>query len=248
MSTPDQIPRWQQSLRDMSAEWAALGDRGAIAPAAAVRSPSAPYDTDHWEQAVAAMRAEQVSLIAEGSWFIGPRDLLGVIGRSRREVVHSAILAWLLDPTAPHGFGAELLRRLLRRVAADAALTDGSLRTVAASCEVSRSNSRADIVVRADDLTLVVECKIDAIEGEHQCDRLYDDFGEDPGAVFVFLTTRGDSPSTATGDARVAFHPLSWRDVLEDLCALMTDAWRASAPPALAAVDAYRATLEAEFS
>ena len=69
-----------------------------------------------WESQFEGMVLEQRELSRAGSWVGGPRDLLGVLGKSRHEVTHSAIVAWLLDPGMRHGFGS----RMLSRVSSDA--------------------------------------------------------------------------------------------------------------------------------
>ena len=45
-------------------------------------------------------------------------DLLGIVGVEGIEGVHSNFLAWLLDPTANHGFGDYYLKQFLRATAA----------------------------------------------------------------------------------------------------------------------------------
>src|SRR5258708_1684856 len=67
-----------------------------------------------WDRAYELMLEEQRGLMESGAWFRGRSDLLGVIGRARREVDHCAVLAWLLDPRMPHGLGVRFLRRFLK--------------------------------------------------------------------------------------------------------------------------------------
>jgi hypothetical protein len=63
----------------------------------------------NWEQQFALAEADYRALVHEGRWLDGRADLLGVIGASRRETYHSAILAWLLTPTRRHGLGPRFL-------------------------------------------------------------------------------------------------------------------------------------------
>jgi hypothetical protein len=174
--------------------------------------------------------------------------LLGVIGRGRREVDHCAIIAWLLDPNAPHRLGTRFLRRFLHRCRPDRTFGPEELALVRVRCEECREHSRADIVVRADRLTVVVEAKIDHVERPSQCDDLFRDYDEDSGAVFVFLTPHGSQPSTATGFATSAFVCLSFRDVRDDVRAVVADAGEAmSCSGARLSIECYLQTLDVEF-
>lgn len=168
-----------------------------------------------WAEAMAAMVDEQAALLAAGRWTRGPADLLSVVGVDRAEAVHSAAVAWLLDPRMRHGLGSEFLSRMLRRCFPGDTFT----RPEGARCEreVLRGAVRADIVVRGDEWTVVIENKIDAGESDGQCDAYHDLFCEERGAHYVFLTPSGRSPATATGEAAEAFRPLGYRAVLEDL-------------------------------
>jgi hypothetical protein len=161
-----------------------------------------------WEVELSSMAAEQDLMVRDGRWVSGPEDMLSIIGRSRREIYHSAILAWLLDPLARHGLGISLLQSLLaecgRNVGSD------ELRTVRCELEVQEDKTRADIVVSGPGFTLVVENKVDAGEQDRQCDRLFERFGGDPGTLFVFLTPTGCTPNTATEAAMDAFKPMSY--------------------------------------
>ena len=62
------------------------------------------------------------------------------------------------------------LKAVLRTCFPNDYILEEELTGAVSSCEVTRANSRADIVVIASELTLVVEVKVDALEGERQCD------------------------------------------------------------------------------
>jgi hypothetical protein len=62
-----------------------------------------------WRKQVNEMIQRQHDLQEQGRWFAGPGSILAILGRSRRETFHCRILAWLLDPMAPHGLKARLL-------------------------------------------------------------------------------------------------------------------------------------------
>ena len=77
-----------------------------------------------------------------------------------------------------------------------------------------KNGREADIVVRGDDFTLVIENKVDADESPEQCEDLYLNFRDEPGALFLFLTPDGRAPTTAsTQRARTAFKAISWPQV-----------------------------------
>ena len=73
------------------------------------------------------MVAIQRELEERGRWVSGPSDLLSVIGRSGDELTHSAMLAWLLAPSATHGFGSRQLARLAGRLWPDDPMPDGPI-------------------------------------------------------------------------------------------------------------------------
>jgi hypothetical protein len=72
-----------------------------------------------WEASLKAMTADSDRVRAAGRWLTGPADFLGVTRRSRHELMHSAMLGWLLDDTGRHGLGNRLVVSLLRHVGLD---------------------------------------------------------------------------------------------------------------------------------
>ena len=113
-----------------------------------------------------------------GEWIIGRPDLLGIIGRSRRELDHCAVIAWLLDPRGAHGLRTHFLEELLRKAFPKAPdFPPDDLALAWTETEVTRSTSRADIVVYLPEAIVVIEAKIDADEQDEQCDRLVGDWG-----------------------------------------------------------------------
>lgn len=77
--------------------------------------------------------------------------------------------------------------------------------------------TRADVVVRGADWTLVVEVKVDATEGRNQAHRLYEGWKDDPGSRFLFLTRHGQSPNSIPEDLKQQWTPLRWRDLRNTL-------------------------------
>lgn len=178
-------------------------------------------DVAAWRRQLTEMEANQLRLRLAGRWRRDPADLLFVCSVHRRELIHSAVLAWLCEPGADHGLADRFLRGLLEL---GGAVTDLEL-TVDVRTEVSRETSRADLVVQTDAWTLVLELKIDAGEQAAQCQRLYDDWAAEPGVRLMFITPTGRAPSTAyTPAAHRAWQPVAWRQVLEALERAVTDA------------------------
>lgn len=164
-----------------------------------------------WETRLDQLRDEQNALLRNGAWNDGRSDMLGILGESRREAFHSAFLAWLLDPRGRHGFGVAFLVAFFRRCSPDMMHKD--LHQARTALEVTRGDTRADIVITGPRFSIVIENKVDAIEQPQQCDRLYFQFGREAGTIFVFLSPSGRLPATATGPARDAFISLRHSDI-----------------------------------
>ena len=226
----------EDRYRAMASEWTTL---------------TAPEDekvVERWERNFAALQQDQLALSERGLWFSGRGDLLGVIGRGRREVDHCAVLAWLLDPNMPHRLGTRFLRQFLRRCRPDRTFAPEELASARVRCEECREHGRADIVLRAGRLTVVVEAKIDHVERPSQCDDLFRDYGDEPGVVFVFLTPHRSRPTTASNLAASAFVCLSFREVRDDVRAVVIGAGELmSTSAARASIECYLQTLDAEF-
>ena len=200
-----------------------------------------------WRDAMSAMRRRHDCLVADGLWVGGPSDFLGIIGHARVENTHSLMLAWLLNPTRRHGLGSGLVRRLLEHCSGDAVPAAPAVRTVKFS--EWRHGREADLVVRGEDFTLVIENKVDADEQPDQCDDLYENFKDDSDPRFLFLTPDGRAPRTATTPgAKRAFRTVSWPEVGEMLEAALHES--RSVPEAAGAVDVvenYLRTVKEQF-
>ena len=172
------------------------------------------------------MKTDAEELVAAGRWASGPSDLLSVLGRSRDELIHSRMIAWLLVPTNRHGLGRRFLTGFADRLWPD----DQLLRAGPILVETEESGSaiddvgelreaRADIVIRSGGVTIVVENKVDAGEQPQQCERLYWAWASEAAdARYVFLTPSGRTPTTIQSDAaRSGWKAMSYanlRDVL----------------------------------
>lgn len=160
-----------------------------------------------WEAVLSSMSIEMAALKSQREWVSGGYTLLHALGLHHNEVYMCRALAWLLRPDAGHGLGASVLNALLERCGVP---ESGSDRATVIT-EESRANTRADIVVRSGDSTLLIEAKVFAPEQERQCTRLADLWG-DESPTLVFLTRDGHRPRTAGGLVE-AWHRLRWRDV-----------------------------------
>lgn len=166
-------------------------------------------EIDQWESQMAAMREQQASLKRSGLWVSGPSDLLSIGDVAGRELTHSAVVAWLLSPTGRHGLGSRLLEDILRAGWPDDPIPD--IGVVVIEREVVRDSRRADIVVTAGPLTLIVENKIWSAERDRQCDDLYRLWVSEPDARFLLLSPRGDPPrQTRSREAAKAWRSLSY--------------------------------------
>ena len=133
------------------------------------------------------------------------------------EVRNSTILAWLVNPRSDHGLGNIFLLALLnelQRIHPDFApeLVDSLPSVNTEICPENDQTNRVDIEINAANFYLIIEVKINAIEGEKQLER----YGEiakkqarnKPWAI-VFLTRRGGK-STTSGIHKDKVISLSW--------------------------------------
>lgn len=236
MATTSVIPPSQDAAQFalMAVQWQTIIDGSSV------------QDVGRWAKTLAKMQNEQRALRAAGLWVGGPTDLLSAVGQARSELVHSAAIAWLLDPAMHHGLGTRMLVHLLKRCFKDdqfADLTQASVYT-----EVTRGAARVDILVQAEGITLVIENKVDAPEGIDQCDAYFRLFGNDPGARFVFLSPDGRRPQSATGLAAEAFRPLGYREIMADLNAVLACTEHSPHGLGRAAAEQYLLTLRRQFT
>lgn len=177
-----------------------------------------PPDPGRFEQAQREARA----LVDAGLWTSGPADMLSVLGRQRDELMHSRLIGWLLVPTNRHGLGRAVLRGFLDHLWPEEALLESGwviVETEKAGSALDEGGrlreARADIVLRGDGLTLLIENKLDAGEQPDQCERLYWAWASQPGETrWVFLTPSGRPPVTASSDeAKAAWRTMSYTDL-----------------------------------
>lgn len=182
MSSPYSATSSLERFTALSAEWMNIEQRARASEIA------------HWSEAVAAMTEQAAEAVGAGRWRTGPADLLGVSGRDRDELTHSRMLAWVLNPLGQHGLGPSLLEAFVRRLDPRRRDLGGDLHQARVRLEVTRAESRADIVVDLARGGIVIENKIDAVEQPDQCLRQANDYQRH---VLVFLTPHGYPPTTA---------------------------------------------------
>ena len=201
-------------------------------------------DVAAWDAAFREMEAEERDMLAAGQWWRGRPDLLGAGRVARRERVHCGVLAWLMDPIAPHGLGGKLLNEILGLVAVDPVPTD-VWPFVRTKVEAPRNGFQADLIVEWPGGFVVFEAKVDDTEQDRQCERLFESFGGEDGGVLVFLTPGGRPPKTAfSAAAREAIRLLSFPQIRDCLDRLAPSC---SSAPGGPAVVTYLATLQTEF-
>lgn len=224
---------WADEFASYALEWAEAG----------VDVP--PAD---WAQEFDVAARAHDALVDAGQWLAGPRTLLGVLGLRHLETPHSKVLAWLLDPGSRHGLGTRLLERLVARVRPD--LTPADLRRARVNVEEPCQTDdacfgRADVVVRGNGWTIVIENKIWAGQHGSQLDVYFDAYtATEAQPTFVFLTPYGAAPRSQRPEVRAAFTPLSWA---RDIVGMLDDVLASSvhtAPTTAAASDYLEALRE----
>lgn len=175
-----------------------------------------------------------------------PVSLFGTLNYGLRETAHTRTLAWLLDPQSPHGFQDTLLKVFLKetfkQTLASTAAGCFRLSTVRVHSELKHDESqdRLDIFLEGrwshqakhdESWMVIVEAKVEAIEGEDQCARYESTYRRRLKSSthnrLVFLTPDGRAAKTTGAgktSASSAWHPLSflrliaiWRPLLAKL-------------------------------
>ena len=230
-----QVRSWEARLRAMEREWGEVSVRWTRALLA------------DWRGAMSEMRCQHDRLVSDGQWVAGPSDFLKIIRRARDENTHSLMLAWLLNPTGRHGLGCALVRGMAEHSTVEPVPASLAVRTVTFS--EWRNDREADLVVRGDDFTLVIENKVDALEQPRQCDDLYSNYKNECAPLFLFLTPDGRKPCTATTpSAQRAFKTISWPEVRAMIETALSESRPASgAAGAIDVVGNYVRTLKEQF-
>lgn len=177
------------------------------------------------EQLTDRLRELQLSLDAIPKVPEPPKSTFRILGSTRSEQDWNTFLAYFLDPSQPHGFGADLLKAFINAVQRE---TDSEIeyyhrdiQDVQIGTELtSPQNNRLDILVRAPKKWFIwIEVKVDSSEGRRQTERYVEDThvgteekSEYPkdGKHYIFLSKRYASKATAD-----EFHDLSWQHLVD---------------------------------
>ncbi|MFC7240406.1 PD-(D/E)XK nuclease family protein [Saliphagus sp. GCM10025317] len=154
-----------------------------------------------------------------------PKSTFRILGSARSEQHWNTFLAYFLDPSQPHGFGADLLKSFLetvrRETTTDLEYYHRDIQNVTVETELtSPQNNRLDILIRApQEWFLWIESKVDASEGRRQTERYVEDthvgteekdeYPED-GQHYVFLSKQYAADASAT-----EFRAISWQHVAD---------------------------------
>ncbi|MFI1563842.1 PD-(D/E)XK nuclease family protein [Streptomyces sp. NPDC020490] len=158
------------------------------------------------------------SLRAAGFWNPPAATAMEVLGLDEREVPHSRVLRWLLDPTGSHGLGLRMLGALLRRSGREdlaASLLPERIRVqreLVLEGSVEHADRRADIVVWVAGTPVVIEMKVRAKESTDQTRDLAGHFHAlHDSPLFIYLTLDGSDAD------HHAFRPVRLKEVAFDL-------------------------------
>jgi len=154
-----------------------------------------------------------------------PKSTFRILGSTRSEQHWNTFLAYFLDPTQPHGFGSDLLKRFLdvvqQETATDLEYYHRDIQEVTVHTELtSPDKNRLDILIRAPDEWFVwIESKVDAAEGTQQTARYVDDphvgseekskYPEE-GHHYLFISKQYAADASAA-----EFHDFAWQHVID---------------------------------
>ncbi|AKT40377.1 uncharacterized protein CMC5_045300 [Chondromyces crocatus] len=146
-------------------------------------------------------------------------DLLGPMGETRYEPIHTKLLTYHLDPTEGSELAPKLLTAFIDLIAeacrerdlGEPMYSPGSKVTVESERRIS--TGRVDVSISLEDTLIFLETKIDSGEGNEQLARYrqaMDEIKSTQHGVLVYLTL----PGARLPKSDVEFVPLNFRDVL----------------------------------
>lgn len=201
MAAESKVTGWGLAVHDLEVLWLATEEQAARVP-------------DHWLSEMHDLQSLRQVLRGAGLWATGPHDLLGVARLAHKEVLLCRVFAWLLQVDGSHGIGDAFLRRLLNDwMPAEGEPKFGDLTMTSVVTEEAHDRTRADVIVRGPNWTVVIEAKVGAGEQNQQGRRLEEGWQKE-APEFIFLT-RGGTRRMQSGSE--AWHPYSWRQVTKHL-------------------------------
>ncbi|WP_226803392.1 PDDEXK-like family protein [Bifidobacterium cebidarum] len=159
-------------------------------------------------------------------------NMFDMVGMSRQEIRHSAFLAWLLEPSNPHGLDDLLIRRLLAELYkahpegfATFAVKDLSDLVVEREVTTGEGRNRIDVLCYDSNerLALCIENKVDSQLHDRQLDKYYDyveNTYSDWCRVYVLLSPGGEPAPEKECKNPDKWIPISYETIariLEDL-------------------------------
>jgi len=174
--------------------------------------------------AVAAFETLQERLRSERP---GDFSILSMLRVQDNELIHSRLLAWLLNPRGDHNQGARFTAAFASLMGLET--TPESLRRCRIRTEVTGPEAIIDVMVwRAGDFVIFIENKVWSAEGEEQGDREYRDMRHAAWAMgvpvdrqfAVFLTPSGRRPVSGDPSPWVC---VSYGEVADSLRAVLPD-------------------------
>ena len=162
-------------------------------------------------QAGSLVRETNAKLAASGELF----NLFSITQIERAEVnTHSAMIAELLSPKGRHGQGVYFLELFLSTIGFEheCSLSDARVQKE----QIFAGYGRVDVVIHLRDHLILIENKIDAIDGNQQLKR-YDDIGKASGKQWqlCYLTKKG-AEAHASSHCGVSYRRLSYQEHILD--------------------------------
>lgn len=164
---------------------------------------------------------QPLQIAKQSGWLCDPWQVAGL---KRDEVRNSRVLSWLLNPRGSHGFGDKLLVALLAEINQHLAKNEQPILglTVSKNCRVKEEqcpdgdqSNRVDIEISDANFYLLIEVKIQALEGEQQLAR-YGDIAAKRAVNkpwgMIYLTPRGNQSKSA-GKWIDKVTPMSWQQL-----------------------------------
>jgi hypothetical protein len=163
------------------------------------------------DQAGGLVREAKTKLAASGELF----NLFTITRIERAEVnTHSAMIAELLSPEGRHGQGVHFLELFLSTMdfAHECSLNEARVQKE----QTFAGYGRVDVVIHLRDHLILIENKIDALDGNQQLKR-YDDIGKASGKKWQlwYLTKKG-TDAQASSHCDVSYRRLSYQEHILD--------------------------------